>query len=190
MSDPGARTQYLRSIPEKDLTPVNISNNELHTLLHCSLVTRVEHYSIDVSPTWYFTFSHVDNSSLAQIPHLLVWPLQYWLTYGFVMLWNWLERRFSYITSFDSRCLFFLIWILIDLCGLIWLCGGVLWESKYGPWSGHQWKVGRSHYPTLHKALLRKLSRMRRTKLLADNLRAEHAGGHITRSPARAPISS
>ena len=61
-------------------------------------------------------------------------------------------------------------------------------ESKYGPGSGPQWNAGGTRYPNLYKALLEEPLRMRRTKLLEDNSRAEKGDGHIMRRPARAQI--
>jgi hypothetical protein len=64
----------------------------------------------------------------------------------------------------------------------------VLGEDKYGPGSGPQWKTGGTRYPNLYKALLEEPSRIRRTKLLEDNSRAEVGDGRIIRRPARARI--
>ena len=64
----------------------------------------------------------------------------------------------------------------------------VLGEEKYGPGSEPQSKTGGTRYPNLHKALLEEPSRIRRTKLLEDNLRAKEGDGRNTRRPARAWI--
>jgi hypothetical protein len=64
----------------------------------------------------------------------------------------------------------------------------VLGEDKYGPGSGPQWKTGGTRYPNLYKALLEEPSRIRRTKLLEVNSRAEVGDGRIIRRPARARI--
>ena len=58
----------------------------------------------------------------------------------------------------------------------------LLGDGKYGPGSGPQWKTGGTRYPNLYKALLEEPSRMRRTKLLEDNLQAEKGNGCIVRS--------
>ena len=64
----------------------------------------------------------------------------------------------------------------------------MLGESKYGPGSGPQWKVGGTRYPNLYKALLEEPSRMRRVTLVEDNMRAGEGDGRIMRRPARARI--
>ena len=66
----------------------------------------------------------------------------------------------------------------------------VLGESKHGPGSGPQWKAGGIRYPNLYKALLEEPSRMRRTKLLEDNSRAEKGDGRIMRRPTRTRIKN
>ena len=64
----------------------------------------------------------------------------------------------------------------------------LLGESKYGPGSGPKWKAGGTQYPNLYKALLEEPLRIRWTKLLGDNLRAQDNDGRIMRRLARARI--
>ena len=66
--------------------------------------------------------------------------------------------------------------------------GFMLGEGKYGPGFGPQWKTGGTRYPNLYKAILEEPSRIRRTKLLEDNLRGTVSYGRITRRPTRARI--
>ena len=64
----------------------------------------------------------------------------------------------------------------------------VLRKSTCGPGSGPQWKAGGTRYPNLYKVLLEEPSRIRRTKLLEDNSRAEVGDSYIMRRPDRARI--